>query len=598
MARGHCRLSLGILRLSFTNSWRCNLQDFSSYLVCQLAKRDRFHEGDPVKQIQAPPGFCVAVLTIFLGFGQAQSPENLAATAQIVDGTSALLPGTNGVVRSDDSNGRLVGTQPTSSSGSVGFTGIAAGSERYYKVCDDGQNQSPQSVSGEEHWGQDTEITITNGHTANETCIRNMPYGNPSNAFSNSDNQEITRGSVVVNSKGMSARCDLSWITASFSNEPHILTAVARDAAGNTKTSLPLAFTVSNPITDLWMYRDALESPWIMTGSGSVTLQSTEQVHTGTYSEKIICAAWNQPSWHSGNWGNTQWLNPDNYTSWDFYVFVSGPSGNEIIYTLAGNDSTAVDFPPPPFIQTPVPRNTWTLVSTPMSSFGFGGRLLSGLAIQVGSAVTLYIDDMRLVGKAGSTPPSPPSLSSPSDGATEVATSPTLSWNASSGATSYRLQVSTSAGFATTVFDQSGITGTSKNISGLVNNTLYYWRVNATNAGGTSNWSEVRSFTTARGSTFVNRLGKAFPAIYYLGQNFPNPCNPSTSIQFSLPQAGYASLVIYNTLGTTVRTLLSQSLTPGTYRVQWDARDVPTGVYFYRLMSGMFVETRKMLVIR
>ena len=96
-------------------------------------------------------------------------------------------------------------------------------------------------------------------------------------------------------------------------------------------------------------------------------------------------------------------------------------------------------------------------------------------------------------------PPAPPAptLSSPSNGATRIATSPTLTWNASTGATSYRVQVSTSSGFTSTVVDRSGITATSCSISGLLNKTRHYWRVNATNSGGTSGWSSVRYFTTA-----------------------------------------------------------------------------------------------------
>jgi hypothetical protein len=95
-------------------------------------------------------------------------------------------------------------------------------------------------------------------------------------------------------------------------------------------------------------------------------------------------------------------------------------------------------------------------------------------------------------------PPAAPTLSSPINGATGVVTNPTLSWNASTGATSYGLQVSTSSSFTTTVVNQTGITSTSYPVSGLAGNTTYYWRVNATNAGGTGAWSSpVWSFTTA-----------------------------------------------------------------------------------------------------
>lgn len=95
------------------------------------------------------------------------------------------------------------------------------------------------------------------------------------------------------------------------------------------------------------------------------------------------------------------------------------------------------------------------------------------------------------------TPPSAPTLVSPVNGATGVSTSPTLSWNASSGATSYRAQVSTSSSFSTTVYDQSGMTSTSAMVSGLAASTTYFWRVNATNAAGTSAWSSTWSFTTS-----------------------------------------------------------------------------------------------------
>ena len=95
------------------------------------------------------------------------------------------------------------------------------------------------------------------------------------------------------------------------------------------------------------------------------------------------------------------------------------------------------------------------------------------------------------------TAPSTPELSLPSNGSTNIAIVPTLSWNASSNATSYRLQVSTSNAFLTYVYNDSGLTHTSQQISGLNNSTKYYWRVSATNNYGTKGWSETWSFTTS-----------------------------------------------------------------------------------------------------
>ncbi|MBA4319272.1 MAG: hypothetical protein C0412_12800 [Flavobacterium sp.] len=89
-----------------------------------------------------------------------------------------------------------------------------------------------------------------------------------------------------------------------------------------------------------------------------------------------------------------------------------------------------------------------------------------------------------------------PTLLTPSNNATEIDLSPTLTWNAASNAVSYTLQVSTSNSFSSFVYNQSGLTNTSQQLSSLSPNTTYYWRVNSINNYGTSGWSSVFSFKT------------------------------------------------------------------------------------------------------
>ena len=110
--------------------------------------------------------------------------------------------------------------------------------------------------------------------------------------------------------------------------------------------------------------------------------------------------------------------------------------------------------------------------------------------------------------------PIPPVLLSPSDGATDISLSPTLSWNASSGATSYTLQVSTSSSFSSFVYNQSSTT-TSKQITGLTNSTKYYWRVSAVNNYVTKGWSETWSFTTQSicGTPTITYSGKIYSTL-------------------------------------------------------------------------------------
>ena len=92
--------------------------------------------------------------------------------------------------------------------------------------------------------------------------------------------------------------------------------------------------------------------------------------------------------------------------------------------------------------------------------------------------------------------PAVPTLASPTSGAIDQPISITLGWNLDSGAATYALQVSTASDLSTTVFSQTGIAGTSHIVGGLATTTLYYWRLNATNPAGTTDWSSIWSFTT------------------------------------------------------------------------------------------------------
>ena len=85
---------------------------------------------------------------------------------------------------------------------------------------------------------------------------------------------------------------------------------------------------------------------------------------------------------------------------------------------------------------------------------------------------------------------------------------------------------------------------------------------------------------------------------FRLSSNYPNPFNPSTTIEYTLPHAGYATLRVYNVLGEDVATLLDGEKAVGTFTATWDASGMPSGVYFYRLTVGEYVQTRKMVLMR
>jgi len=88
------------------------------------------------------------------------------------------------------------------------------------------------------------------------------------------------------------------------------------------------------------------------------------------------------------------------------------------------------------------------------------------------------------------------------------------------------------------------------------------------------------------------------PLTYELFQNYPNPFNPATTIQYSVPGTQYVSLKIYDVLGREVATLLDDTKQPGIYSVMWDARGFSSGVYFYRLRAGGYVDTKKLILVK
>ena len=88
------------------------------------------------------------------------------------------------------------------------------------------------------------------------------------------------------------------------------------------------------------------------------------------------------------------------------------------------------------------------------------------------------------------------------------------------------------------------------------------------------------------------------PNIFSLEQNYPNPFNPTTEIKYSIKNAGMVSLKVYNILGQEVDTLVNKAQTPGPYEVEFNAQNLTSGIYFYRLTFGSFSETKKLIMLK
>jgi len=133
--------------------------------------------------------------------------------------------------------------------------------------------------------------------------------------------------------------------------------------------------------------------------------------------------------------------------------------------------------------------------------------------------------------------------------------------------------------------------------NGLTNSYVLALEVNGTNlfAGTlyTNVWKRPLSELTA-----VTKEINDLPKDFTLSQNYPNPFNPNTIISYSLPSSSNIKLLVYNTLGQLVNTLESGYKSAGNYSLNFNASDLSSGIYFYKLEAGQFSQVKKMILLK
>ena len=143
----------------------------------------------------------------------------------------------------------------------------------------------------------------------------------------------------------------------------------------------------------------------------------------------------------------------------------------------------------------------------------------------------------------------------------------------------------------------SGGTTTSGNnhrIVGTLGQNLIGVSSNANNTSSAGFWDQPTDLITS-----VEQIeNDLLPTEFRLEQNYPNPFNPSTTIQFSLPKTSNVTIRIYDILGREVATLLDEEYQPGQYKIIFEAGQLASGLYMYRIQAGDFRETKKLMLLR
>jgi hypothetical protein len=113
-----------------------------------------------------------------------------------------------------------------------------------------------------------------------------------------------------------------------------------------------------------------------------------------------------------------------------------------------------------------------------------------------------------------------------------------------------------------------------------------------------SGYYSIHSLRSSIITGVTNSHEYPFSRSYCLHQNYPNPFNPSTTISFTLPSRSFVSLKVFDVIGRGVVTILSEEMQAGNYFRRWNASDLPSGIYFYRLQAGSFAETKKLILLK
>jgi hypothetical protein len=214
------------------------------------------------------------------------------------------------------------------------------------------------------------------------------------------------------------------------------------------------------------------------------------------------------------------------------------------------------------------------------------------------------VTQIFIIIKNPKTPPAAPTVTTtaPVDNATNVSLTPTFQWNSVSQAYYYRFQLAKDTLFTgINLVRTDSLAGSATSLtlsSALSQSTNYYWRILVSNPYGVSYYQSPPLHFQTGSVGAVDPSKDGIPSSFALAQNYPNPFNPTTEIRYQLAERTHVSLKIFDSLGREVRTLVDEVEEAGYKSVQFDAKNLPSGEYTYRLVAGSFVEVKKMLLVK
>ncbi len=187
-------------------------------------------------------------------------------------------------------------------------------------------------------------------------------------------------------------------------------------------------------------------------------------------------------------------------------------------------------------------------------------------------------------------------LQYPINHADDISITPEFFWREIEDSESYQFQLSTDFDFEEMI--ENNVYSENDPVvlaTELEEGETYYWRVRSSVEGEWQTWSRTWTFTTQGASSTEDDY---FPTDFVLHGNYPNPFNPTTIIEYSLPESARVRLEVYNIMGQRIAVVVDEVQSSGRHSAMFDAGNLSSGVYIYRIQAGEFVQSRKMTLIK
>jgi len=339
------------------------------------------------------------------------------------------------------------------------------------------------------------------------------------------------------------------------------------------------------------IYMDALSLGWYdWSWNAAVNPVSTEQTYSGNAAIRVTLDSWGALSLHSETpiqTGYMDWL--------EFFIQSNQEQEPQLRITVNDRQDNMLRIRPLTgecrYIEKgTIEQGIWKRVRIPLSHLDANTSYITRLSIQECASqpsTSFFIDQLRILGYRSQ----PPYFISPD--------SVTVNEDSLFIYTARAIDPEDSSLFYSFTSYPNWLTPADSSISGVppVGTGIAVFIVEVTDKETTVSLPVYIHVIPASGLVQPDNES-ILPLRYELQRSYPNPFNPSTTIRFNLPKSTEVTLTIYSLLGERIQTLISEGMSAGEHQVIWDAGNLPSGIYYYRLEAGNYRETRKMVVMK